>query len=149
MHDYWRGLLMPIARNSVDPIAVVTAPAKAAAKASIVASFCWKRAVVGRLAKSLPRHLLPTIIARTARRSRGRANSFALTVFHRVALALPPADPSLCAGKSLVVVLRLGSELTGIDSDSRAARGQSRHQAQAGQHGKALQRLVVAAGPVV
>ncbi len=30
MHDYCLGLLMPIARNSVEPLAAVTAPAPVA-----------------------------------------------------------------------------------------------------------------------
>jgi SRSO17 transposase len=48
MHDYCLGLLMPIERKSVEPMAAVTAPALGRRKASIVASFCRQRTVVGR-----------------------------------------------------------------------------------------------------
>ena len=41
MHDYCLGLLMPIDRKSVEPMAAVTAPGQVAAEASILASFCW------------------------------------------------------------------------------------------------------------
>jgi hypothetical protein len=40
------------------------------------------------------------ITARTARRSRGLGNSFALAVFRRVAFTLPPADPATFAPES-------------------------------------------------
>ncbi len=52
MHDYCLGLLLPIERKSVEPMAAVTAPAQVPQQgrreASIVAPFCWQRAVVGR-----------------------------------------------------------------------------------------------------
>src|SRR5215472_17223164 len=48
MHDYCLGLLMPIERKSVEPLAAVTAPGQVAAKTSVFASFYWQRSVVGR-----------------------------------------------------------------------------------------------------
>ena len=44
MHDYCLGLLMPIERKSVEPMAAVTAPAQG--QTPIVASFCRQCAVV-------------------------------------------------------------------------------------------------------
>jgi SRSO17 transposase len=39
MHDYCLGLLMPIDRKSVEPMAAVTGTGRC--QASILASFCW------------------------------------------------------------------------------------------------------------
>ena len=48
MRDYCLGLLMPIERKSVEPIAVVTAPAQVAAKHQSLLHFVGNAAVVGR-----------------------------------------------------------------------------------------------------
>jgi SRSO17 transposase len=48
MHDYCLGLLMPLERKSVKPMAAVTGTGAGRREASILASFCRKRAVVGR-----------------------------------------------------------------------------------------------------
>ena len=56
MHDYCLGLLMPIERKSVEPMAAVTAPAQVAAKHQSLLHFVgnapWSDAAM--LAKSLP-----------------------------------------------------------------------------------------------
>jgi SRSO17 transposase len=56
LHDYCLGLLMPIERKSVEPMAAVTAPAQAAAKHQSLLHFVgnapWSDAAM--LAKSLP-----------------------------------------------------------------------------------------------
>ena len=55
MRDYCLGLLMPIERKSVEPMAAVTAPAQSLPRegggrreASILAPLCGERTVVGR-----------------------------------------------------------------------------------------------------
>src|SRR4029077_20066307 len=56
LHDYCLGLLMPIERKSVEPMAAVTAPAQVAAKHQSLLHFVgnapWSDAAM--LAKSLP-----------------------------------------------------------------------------------------------
>src|ERR1700746_2624573 len=47
MHGYCLGLLMPIERKSVEPMAAVTCTDTGCCKTPIVASFCWECALVG------------------------------------------------------------------------------------------------------
>jgi SRSO17 transposase len=48
LRDYCTGLMLPGERKSVEPMAARTAPARTSAQASIAASFCRRRRLVGR-----------------------------------------------------------------------------------------------------
>lgn len=47
LRDYCLGLMMPVARKSVEPLAAITAPARVFGQASVPAAFCRPGAVVG------------------------------------------------------------------------------------------------------
>jgi hypothetical protein len=98
MHDYCLGLLMPIERKSVEPMAAVTAPAQVAAKHQSLLHFVGNAAWSDAAMLDKVRELVLPVIERSRRRGERDRNIFEHIPFPIVHLSVHSASQSRARG---------------------------------------------------